>query len=166
MSPDGDREATQADRECAIQVMRAVRDLDAATRNLDIVEGLRLAHAAGDLIAAHTRAAVERETEQLRAKHDAEMSAVAVYEETLTQRAIRAEAKLTAAEGTVAQLRTRLDAAREALEKAEKVLDRPPIADPDLAHTVMDEAQEILRAALSLREGETPATPKHYDHQR
>ena len=62
MTPqDGDREATQDDRECAIQVMRAVRDLDAATRNLDIVEGLRLAHAAGDLIAAHVAAATAKE---------------------------------------------------------------------------------------------------------
>jgi hypothetical protein len=41
--------------------MRAVHDLDAATRNLDIVEGLRLAHAAGDIIAAHVAAATAKE---------------------------------------------------------------------------------------------------------
>ena len=60
-------EATAGDRECALQVMRAVRDLDAATRNLDIVEGLRLAHAAGDIIAAHVAAATakERQARQL-----------------------------------------------------------------------------------------------------
>jgi len=55
------RAATAGDRECALQVMRAVRNMAPAVEAFDVVLGLEYAKAAGDIIAAHVAAATAKE---------------------------------------------------------------------------------------------------------
>ena len=63
--------ATAGDRECALQVMRAVRNMAPAVEAFDVVLGLEYAKAAGDIIAAHCAAATANER-QAREKAEGE----------------------------------------------------------------------------------------------